>query len=506
VGTRFMGTKSLGIDISDGYITGVVLEQQRKAPILVNRLSLPLPEGEDLAAAIRLLCEQLDWREGLCVCGLPFSLLSVRNLALPFTDVKKIAQALPFELEEQLIAPLDAVAYDFCPSKRTNEGSLVVAFAVEKDLLGSLLGDLQGVVDPDAVTPAMVPLAAQIAARNRDGHNFLLVHADLHSISIALVVENKPVFYRRLSHPEQMILHPPVSFVNGEAKVADRAAAEECVRLLSQAIGRSLDYFRIESKEHSLPEWVALTGPLANMDGMAEILAASLGLPVTTVDLLSLARISCTAEQTEQWLGQQYDRALALSLQGLSRGGVNLRRLAFAKQRSFYSSRKQLVAALAAAAMLLVGGLAYMGYDYRLLQRRDKALTAEMTAIFKSAFPGVTKVQDPYVEMQARLKSAHGPESPMPLFVADRRTLDLLADVSSRIPATLALRVSRLSIDREAVLIKGTTDTFNSVETIKSLLSASPRYKSVQIVSATADKEKKTGAIRFEVQLQLEGI
>ena len=82
----------------------------------------------------------------------------------------------------------------------------------------------------------------------------------------------------------------------------------------------------------------------------------------------------------------------------------------------------------------------------------------------------------------------------------------LLADVSSRIPATLALRVSRLSIDREAVLIKGTTDTFNSVETIKSLLSASPRYKSVQIVSATADKEKKTGAIRFEVQLQLEGI
>jgi general secretion pathway protein L len=67
------------------------------------------------------------------------------------------------------------------------------------------------------------------------------------------------------------------------------------------------------------------------------------------------------------------------------------------------------------------------------------------------------------------------------------------------------LQVSRLAIEREIVLMKGTTDTFNSVETIKNSLSASPRYKGVQIVSATADKEKKNGSVRFEIQLQLGG-
>jgi general secretion pathway protein L len=115
-------------------------------------------------------------------------------------------------------------------------------------------------------------------------------------------------------------------------------------------------------------------------------------------------------------------------------------------------------------------------------------------------------VSDPFIEMQARLKSAQGPVSPITLLHGNKRVLGLLADISTRVPATVALRVSRLSIDRESVLLKGTTDTFNSVETIKSSLAASSKFKSVQIVSATADKDKKNGAIRFEVQLQLEGI
>jgi len=108
--------------------------------------------------------------------------------------------------------------------------------------------------------------------------------------------------------------------------------------------------------------------------------------------------------------------------------------------------------------------------------------------------------------MQARIKSAQGPASPLPLLYGDKRVLGLLADISARIPATVALRVGRLAIDRESVTLKGTTATFNAVEIIKSGLAASPKFKAVQIVSATADKEKKDGAIRFEVQLQLEGL
>jgi general secretion pathway protein L len=501
-----MATKSLGIDLSDGHLTGVVLEQQRKAPVLVACQRLPLPEETDLAASILLLCEQVGWPEGVCVCGLPLSMLSVRTLNLPFTEVKKIAQALPFELEEQLIAPLDTLIYDFYPGQRTDAGSLIAAFALEREVLSGLLDTLRPQVDPEVVMPAMVALAAQIAASERDAQDFLVVHADLHSSNLTLVTERTPIFCRRLSHPEPMIVHPPFSWDNDSIQVIDPERMAECIRLLSRQVELSLDYFRMESRSAVRPERVVLTGPLAEVAGVTDLMAAALQLPLATVDLLALAGVAATDEQREQWRGDQDNRALALALQGLKTPLLNFRRDGFAKPRSLLAAKRPLIAASACALLLAVAGLGFLGYDYRQLQRQDKAVTEEMTALYKSAFPSVTKVHDPYAEMQAKLKAAQGPESPTPLLVAEKRVLNVLADISRRLPADLDLRVSRLSIDRETVLMRGTTGTFNAVETIKSALSASDRYKSVQIVSATADKDKKEGTIRFEIQMQLGGL
>ena len=84
--------------------------------------------------------------------------------------------------------------------------------------------------------------------------------------------------------------------------------------------------------------------------------------------------------------------------------------------------------------------------------------------------------------------------------------MPLLADISRRIPASVAVKVGRLSIDRETIVIKGTTDHFNDVEMIKTALANSPRLKAVHIVSATADTGKKEGVVRFELQMQFGGM
>lgn len=502
-----MGKKSLGIDISDGQITGVALQQHGNTLEVIACLSRPLLEEQDIAQQTRQLCEQLDWREGACTCGLPLSLLSVRNLTLPFRDIKKIAQALPFELEEQLIVPVDSLVADAFLSQTTDSGSLVVAFAAEKAFLGSLLDGLQGTIDPEIITPAVVPLAMQIIRNNRDGKNLLLLHADLHSLTMVLILGGRPLLFRRLSYPEQMILRSPFSFDNGRMKVTDSAAAEQCMQQICDSIERSLDYFQLESNLETRPEGVVLSGPLAEMETMVDIIALALRLPVETEDLLTSNKISCPEEIRVQWQNQGFDRALSLALLGLGKKAeINFRKDVFAKKRNFFSSKKQLIGGGAAVIAVGVCFLAYMWNDYRLLQNRDTIIKDEMTAIFKQTFPEVTKVHDPYTEMKAALKNVQGPGSPTPLFAHDKRVLGLLADISARIPETVTLRVSRLAIEREAVLVKGTTDTFNSVDTIKNSLSASSRYKAVKIISATADKTKESGTIRFEIQLQLEEI
>lgn len=502
-----MGVKSLGVDIGDSRITGVVLEQQRKKLSLVASCSVAVPEGTDPAAQVGLLCQRLDWRgEGVSGCGLPLSMLSVRNLTVPFKDVKKIAQILPFELEEQLLAPIDSLVTDFSVAKTTDDGALVVAFALARDTLQDMLAAMRDCLDPDVVTPAMVPLVAQIVRHDKRRQGTVLVHLDQHSGSLALILNGKAVFYRRLPYPEQMALHSPFHFAEDQVAMTDQAAAEECIHRFSRTIKRSLEYFRMEFKEDEQPERVVLTGPLAEFSTLAEIMHTTLGVPVETLDLLAANSVSCPTAMRLQWQGQHFDRALSLALQGLRRLEIDFRKQGYVKKRAFFSSRKRLIGTISAAAAAVVCLLGALGYDYHRLQQRDKALGEEMTAIYKSTFPGVGKVQDPYVEMRARLKSTQGPQAPGLLQFGGRRMLGLLADISARIPTHVALQVNRLAIDRESVTIKGTTDTFNSVETIKSSLAASPKFKSVQIVSATADQEKKNGTVRFEVQLQLEGI
>lgn len=502
-----MSRKTLGIDISDDRITGVMLEQQGKSLLMRACLSLPLSELPDSVPQLRLLCEQFGWQEGFCAIGLPLSILSVRNFALPFRDRKKLELALPYELEEHLVVPVETLVADYSLSEKTDTGSLVVAFAAEKKFVGGLLDGLQGMVDPDVITPAMAPLAAEMIRHKRDFGPFLLLHADLHSVTMVLIHSDRPYFYRRLSYPEEMIHTPPFSSENGRVVAADPEAADQCIRLLCDSIRRSLEYFHHENRAAGLPERVILTGPLAGVAGMSEIFAAALHLPVARPDLLEANKIDCPQEIRTQWQGESFDRALSLALIGLGRKAeLNFRKNELAKKRTLLTSRKQRNAMAAAAALLLAAIFGYFWNDLRLLQNQDQAVREEMTAIFKQTFPKVAKVRDPYVEMQAALKTMQGPESPAPLFAADKRVLGLLADISARVPEAVTLQVSRLSIDRESVLIKGTTNTFNAVNTLKNALAGSSRYKTVQILSATADKEKKNGSIRFEIQLQLEGI
>ena len=79
-----------------------------------------------------------------------------------------------------------------------------------------------------------------------------------------------------------------------------------------------------------------------------------------------------------------------------------------------------------------------------------------------------------------------------------------MADISSRIPDSVKIQVSRMVVDQESVQLKGIIDTFNDVNLIQNSLRKSPLFTDVSIVSAAADKE--SGMIRFELRLQTGGV
>lgn len=504
-----MTKHALGIDIGEGRITAVELKRQGKGLALTACHRLPLAAEADIAEALRQLFALLGRPAETCICGLPLSQVSVRNLTLPFKDAKSIAQTLPFELEEQLITPVDSLITDFSQVETTDTGSRIIAFAVEKALLGRVLEGMQGQADPDPVMPSAVALAARVAGNNRHKRPLLLLNLEAQSLTMVLLAGKTPVLYRRLPYPELLVLPDPAATEQPVAGEADGTIVEG-IGQLCEAIERSVDFFRLENGAPFQPEALAPAGLAARWPALAERIGVRLGLAVEPIDLLAAAGVECADEAVQQaWRDHPCEGALALALQGLGKkGAINFRKAEFTRKLSLYAARKQVAAAVAAAALVAACLLGYLWFDYRQLYSRDRALKDEMVTIYKQTFPAVTRVVEPMAEMQAAMKGMQGPGAPIPLAVTDQRVLNLLADISARIPATVSVQVGRLSIDHEMMLMKGTTDTFNAVETIKSSLAGSSRFSEVKIVSATADKGKgkNGGSIRFELQLQLRGV
>jgi len=81
----------------------------------------------------------------------------------------------------------------------------------------------------------------------------------------------------------------------------------------------------------------------------------------------------------------------------------------------------------------------------------------------------------------------------------DSTFLEILNDISSRIPANLEIQVDRMVVDQEGVQIRGTTDTFNTVDSIKKGLESSEVYRDVVIASANLDKSGE--GVRFEIKM-----
>ena len=496
-----MTRHALGIDIGEAQVSGVALTRQGRSLQLTGCCRVELAADTDpagVAAAVRQVGAQLGGPQAVTVLGLPLSRLSVRNLALPFKDARSITQTLPFELEEQLLVPVDSQVSDFLLAGSTPDGgSRVIAFSAEQELLAGLLGGLEGRPDPGVITPTGLALARD----NPPGRPLLLVHLELPAATLVLVDGPVPLLCRRLPWGEPPLL-PRTDEDSAEADTS--ALNPEALRLLAAAVERTIDLYAQESGAPMQPEGVVLTGPLAELDRDSGLLAAFLGVSTQVADLVQTAGATCAAPAEDSGRGR-YDAALALALTGLEkRPGINLRRGPFARPRSLFTSRKRLVAAGAAAALVAAGCIGLLWNDYRRLESRDRALRAEMTDIYRQTFPAVTTVHEPYAEMQAAMRAVQGPAAPSTSASAGQRVLGLLADISARIPASVALQVSRLAIDREMVLVKGSTDTFNAVQAIRNGLSASALFSEVKIVSATADKEKgeQGGQIRFELQLQ----
>lgn len=499
-----MKRRALGLDISDDFVAAVVVQQSGQDR-RVSACAFHERHGEDIAVLLPNMLAQVGWSGGPSACGLSLAGVSIRNFSLPFTDRKKIDQILPLELEDQLLTPVAEQAVEYQVTGAGKDSSALLVVGLEKATLRQQLDGLaQGGLSPNALTLRNLALGEMLARSGKMDASFMLLDAGVHAVNMVLVHGGGVVLARHLPYPERMYIEAPFAFENGLARIVHPDEAMTCIAAIGEDIRRSLGFFGVEIGVPVQPEQVVLTGSMLQIEELRAKISEALGQDVVPCSLKRETGVSLTAELREEWQPALFDHALALALQALKkRPGVNFRKDEFAPEGMLLTARPRLIAAMGLAVLLLIGGSVLFGLDYRGLRKKHDALGVRMEAIYKETFPEATKVVDPLAQMQANIQDIQAPSISTPVFSGDKRILNILADISARIPKDLTIHVTRLVIDQDTVQIKGDTDTFNNVNLIQGNLRQSPLFGDVAILSAAADKE--SGMIRFELRLQTGG-
>jgi len=495
----------LGLDVNYTFLAAVVIEQRGKERQIISCDSIVQDRQLSLSENLTLLLEKISWKGGSCICGIPLSDISIRNLTIPFADKKKINQVLSFELEDQLLSPVSKQIVEYVDTGQTESATHILVTAIEKEKLSTFFAALEQCnIRPDVLGLRLVALAEQTPKINKKSAGIIFLDAGLQSINILFCQQGEVVFLRHLPYPEKMIIASPFNFSEGRAGIINHQEAMECITSICRDINRSLGFFNLENGLELSADKIVLTGCIGQIEEFQEKIQTELGIPVVLSNVREEAGILLGSSAQDKWNPVFHDFALCLAMEGLKkRHLINFRKDEFSPQQMFFASKGRLLAASIVLTLLISASLIYLGLDYHSLNTRYEEIGGQMQALFKETFPDRTKIRDPLVEMQASIRNIQAPSVAIPVFTGDKRTLNILADISGRIPSSIEIQVSRLVIDQESVQVKGTTNTFNNVNIIQNNMRKSPLYKEVSIISAAADKDSKM--IRFELRMETGG-
>jgi general secretion pathway protein L len=469
-----MSRKVIGIDIRNDCLNAALLSSSLRQHRLEDFIHLPFSGPDDpersLSSALATLTEKMDLTGSDWVVSIPANQFIFRNLKIPFSNSKKIRMVLPFELEPTLPHAMEDLVIDFHTLNGAPAGDQteLIAAAIEKSQLAPYIEALASIhVDPERLTLSGLPAALCLANRAEQQEDQLFIEIDNDYGTLFILVGGHLHLIRSFPLPR-----------TGPAKV----------NMLCIQIQQTLAAFQDSSGLSYQPLEAAVSGSGLDED-MAAAISKALNIPVKAAALADRLNIPVENDPQSALIPAQLDNALALALMAVEGyDGLNFHKGQFAAQK-FLSRHKS---ALIKTAVLAAAVLALMFFNLALqtytLNRQVHQLDARMAQIFKTTFPEVKTVRYPYQEMQARMRETNKNAVLQAETGPHIRSIDILNSISEKIPETIAVDFSRMVIQPENVLISGTTDTFNSVDDLKSRLEQIPFFQKVTISSANIDR------------------
>jgi Tfp pilus assembly protein PilN len=352
---------------------------------------------------------------------------------------------------------------------------------VPKSELNLYLESLAAIkIDPEMITVSGLPSALFLARLSDAGEDQLFLEIN-RTISTLFIVSNGGIKLLRS-------IPTPVD-------EDTRAGA------LGAFVRRTLAAYGELSRSDFHPLDIVMTGSGLNGANFDSDVAGILNLPANRLNICDQLKIPIDDEEVNPWDPALMDSALSLAMveiEGIS--GLNFHKGQFALKKIFVKHKKNWIKTGIFAAAVLFLLLFNIVTDSYTLNKQLNHYDQQIGNIFKATFPK-QKIVDPFQQMQINLQEAKKNAVVQSRTGPPVRSIDILNAISKSIPATITVDVTRMVISPETVLISGNTDTFNSVQDIKSNLEQIDFFKRVTISSTSKDRSGKE--IRFQLKVEL---
>jgi len=499
-----MPGKILGIDIDTDSVTAVLVEGGLRGYTITGCGRTMIEKGQGLESGLAALSEQVDLKADTQICSVPAEQVSYRNFHLPFRDRKRIRQAIVYEVETMVPFPIEDLIVDFTMVDKQDQNQILAA-SIQRDRISGYLEPLQRHgIDPGLLDIRGVPMALWLFKQDYTPDSGLLLEIGGMTNTMILFLKRHISLIRSFPFSGSLIAQKTADKQGEHPEgIQTDEEIESLFTLLCRDVRHTIHAFQGLEKGKVEPERIFITGQGSLCPGVESILEGALYMPVERIDLAREAHVAMDEDLAGAWDSATMDNALALALRDSKQGvGFNFRRDEFEVKKRYVGIRKLMRNVALFLGIIVSLLLADVGVEYYALKKRYVMLDTQISEIFRQTLPEVTRIVDPVQQMKAKIQEIKSSDLSLPGIGGGEKALDLIRDISVRIPGPLDVKVLSMVVDPETVQIKGETDTFNTVDSIKKGLEPSAYFNEVTISSANLDRSGKR--VQFEMRLKRE--
>lgn len=482
-----MAGSFLHLELDNSGIKAMVIDQSQPLALIKDDCHVrfeDLPDSDENSnpfdAGMDIVAQQLDLRA--CSTAVVFVsplLVCFRNIDLPFSSEKKMRQVLPFELETLLPAVNEEYISDFHILDIETGLNWILSATIPESRVKNYFSTLDRFnIKPQIIAPGGYAAAVEFLKEHKDISTFVFLHVTDSGNTLVLVNNRKPcvvrTFLPSLISPEELA-----------------GSVKQTIMGFNQRTGIDILFDIFVSSDEDNPKtdriYNALKKTLDHKSGLKSV-----------------------EQGIQKALIQEKIKSDALLLNISPDSSVKYL-FNFCKGKygpsSFVKTYFSNIAAGIILFLFLLGlAMLSVGFDNTKLNKKIAAIDDEAFSIFTASFPDKKKVLDPYLQMKANVsaamkKSGTALNKGQLIKNIDVKIVGIMSELSQKIDPAIDVEISRFLFNKGRLILSGSTDNFNTVDTIKNRLESLVFFTKVSISNASADNKGNRINFKFIIEL-----